>query len=199
MIKAGFFSATKTLRRILASSGSRDIISRRSSWAGFRIMAAWSFWASFALIWNRNKPAKTTWSVTWFSNGQFSKTNKPLKKTQIPPPPYSLCTYPVQQGLGHPFQGSWYRSSWFLGNCEVRWRCLPCTLCNFIFILQNQRNQSLLHLRTQDDRTIPPDLVLTNALFQYNNPVYRALVYQLKHGFMKHWLYIINPKYITNG
>lgn len=87
MIKAGFFSATKTLRRILASSGSRDIISRRSSWAGFRIMAAWSFWASFALIWNRNKPAKTTWSVTWFSNGQFSKTNTPLKKTQIPPLP----------------------------------------------------------------------------------------------------------------
>lgn len=122
----------------------------------------------------------------------------PLRRLKSPPP-YSLCTYPVQQGLGHPFQGSWYRSSWFLGNCEVRWRCLPCTLCNFIFILQNQRNQSLLHLRTQDDRTIPPDLVLTNAFFQYNNPVYRALVYQLKHGFMKHWLYISNPKYITNG
>lgn len=50
IVKAGFFSATNTLRRILASSGSRDIISRRSSWAGFRVMAAWSFWASFARI-----------------------------------------------------------------------------------------------------------------------------------------------------
>lgn len=104
MIKAGFFSATKTLRRILASSGSRDIISRRSSWAGFRIMVAWSFWASFALIWNRNKPAKTTWSVTWFSNGQFSKTNTPLKKTQIPPSLLPVYV-PGPAGTGTPLSG----------------------------------------------------------------------------------------------
>ncbi|KAG9352488.1 hypothetical protein JZ751_020902 [Albula glossodonta] len=40
MIKASFFSATKTLRRILAISSSRDIINRRSSCCGFRVMAA---------------------------------------------------------------------------------------------------------------------------------------------------------------
>lgn len=54
-MSAGFFSATNTVRKILASSGSRDIISRRSSCAGLRVIAAWSFCASFARILRRKK------------------------------------------------------------------------------------------------------------------------------------------------
>lgn len=104
MIKAGFFSATKTLRRILASSGSRDIISRRSSWAGFRIMAAWSFWASFALIWNRNKPAKTTWSVTWFPMANSARPIHPLRRLKSPPSLLPVYV-PGPAGTGTPLSG----------------------------------------------------------------------------------------------
>lgn len=50
MTNAGFFASTKTFRRILASSGSRDIIKRRSAWPELRVMAAFIFWASFARI-----------------------------------------------------------------------------------------------------------------------------------------------------
>ncbi|KAG7283172.1 hypothetical protein CRUP_000534, partial [Coryphaenoides rupestris] len=48
MIRAGFFSATNTVLRMRESSCSLDIIKRRCSWAGFLVMVASSFWASFA-------------------------------------------------------------------------------------------------------------------------------------------------------
>lgn len=49
--------------------------------------------------------------------------------------PYCPPTYPVQQGLGYSFQGSWDLSSQCLRDCWVLWRCWFFILCNFIFCL----------------------------------------------------------------